>query len=74
MSSEQTVIVDKSGSSKSVITYVAILLVFLVALFLSSQSEGPSKLPKVVTDEFTFTAWVNAVSYTHLTLPTTTIV
>ncbi len=59
MSSEQTVIVDKSGSSKSVITYVSILLVFLVALFLSSQSEGPSKLPKVVTDEFTFTAWVN---------------
>ena len=59
MSSEQTVIVDKSGNSKSVITYVAILLVFLVALFLSSQSEGPSKLPKVVTDEFTFTAWVN---------------
>ena len=59
MSFEQTVIVDKSGSSKSVITYVAILLVFLVALFLSSQSEGPSKLPKVVTDEFTFTAWVN---------------
>ena len=59
MSSEQTVIVDKSGSFKSVITYVAILLVFLVALFLSSQSEGPSKLPKVVTDEFTFTAWVN---------------
>ena len=59
MSSEQTVIVDKSGSSKSVITYVALLLVFLVALFLSSQSEGPSKLPKVVTDEFTFTAWVN---------------
>ena len=59
MSSEQTVIVDKSGSSKSVITYVAIILVFLVALFLSSQSEAPSKLPKVVTDEFTFTAWVN---------------
>ena len=59
MSSEQTVIVDKSGSSKSVITYVAIILIFLVALFLSSQSEGPSKLPKVVTDEFTFTAWVN---------------
>ena len=59
MSSEQTVIVDKSGSSKSVITYVAIILVFLVALFLSSQSEGPSKLPKIVTDEFTFTAWVN---------------
>ena len=59
MSSEQTIIVDKSGSSKSVITYVAIILVFLVALFLSSQSEGPSKLPKVVTDEFTFTAWVN---------------
>jgi len=59
MSSEQTVIVDKSGSSKSVLSYVAILLVFLVALFLSSQSEGPSKLPKVVTDEFTFTAWVN---------------
>ena len=32
---------------------------FIGALFLSSQNDGPSKFPKVVTDEFTFTAWVN---------------
>ena len=31
----------------------------MVALWLSTQSEGPSKFPKEVTDKFTFTAWVN---------------
>ena len=36
-----------------------VLLVFIGALFLSTQNDGPSKFPKVVTDEFTFTAWVN---------------
>ena len=59
MSSEQTVVINKSNSTKSILTYSLILLVFIIALFLSNQSEGPSKLPKVVTDEFTFTAWVN---------------
>ena len=59
MSSEQTVVINKSNSTKSILTYTLILLVFIIALFLSNQSEGPSKLPKVVTDEFTFTAWVN---------------
>ena len=87
MSSEVTSIEEKSNNSKNIITYSAILITFLIALWLSFQSEGPSKMPKVVTDEFTFTAWVNdgedylkknyrwftkiiAVSYTHLTLPT----
>ena len=59
MSSEQTVVINKSNSTKNFLTYSFILLVFIIALFLSNQSEGPSKLPKVVTDEFTFTAWVN---------------
>ncbi len=52
-------IVGKSNQSKNIITYSIIALVFLIALWLSSNSEGPSKFPKFVTDEFTFTAWVN---------------
>ncbi len=59
MSSEVTIIEEKSNNSKNIITYSTILITFLIALWLSFQSEGPSKLPKVVTDEFTFTAWVN---------------
>ncbi len=59
MSSEVTSIEEKSNNSKNIITYSAILITFLIALWLSFQSEGPSKMPKVVTDEFTFTAWVN---------------
>ena len=51
--------IGKSNQSKNIITYSIIGIVFLIALWLSSQSEGPSKFPKVVTDEFTFTAWVN---------------
>tara|TARA_Y100000996_G_scaffold241956_1_gene190370 strand:+ start:858 stop:2981 length:2124 start_codon:yes stop_codon:yes gene_type:complete len=50
---------NKTNQSKNIITYSIILLVFVIALVLSSQSDGPSKFPKVVTDEFTFTAWVN---------------
>ena len=80
MSSEVTSIEEKSNNSKNIITYTAILITFLIALWLSFQSEGPSKMPKVVTDEFTFTAWVNdgedylkknyrSVSYTHLPSP-----
>ena len=59
MTSEVTIIEEKSSNSKNIITYSAILITFLIALWLSFQSEGPSKMPKVVTDEFTFTAWVN---------------
>ena len=50
---------EKSNQYKNIITYSIISIVFLIALWLSSQSEGPSKFPKFVTDEFTFTAWVN---------------
>ena len=59
MSSEVASIQGKQNSSKNIITYAVILITFLVALWLSFQSEGPSKMPKVVTDQFTFTAWVN---------------
>ena len=57
--SSNTELAGKSNQSKNIITYSIIGIVFLIALWLSSQSEGPSKFPKVVTDEFTFTAWVN---------------
>ena len=37
--------ISKTNQSKSFITYGVILLVFIVALVLSTQSEGPSKFP-----------------------------
>ena len=52
-------ILKDSKSSKNIFKYLAVLLIFLGALWLSMQSEGQSKFPKSVTDEFTFTAWVN---------------
>ena len=51
--------IENKNNTKSIIKYSLILLVFIGALFLSTQNDGPSKFPKVVTDEFTFTAWVN---------------
>ncbi len=50
---------ENKNNTKSIIKYSLVLLVFIGALFLSTQNDGPSKFPKVVTDEFTFTAWVN---------------
>ena len=50
---------ENKNNTKSIIKYSLILLVFIGALFLSTQNDGPSKFPIVVTDEFTFTAWVN---------------
>ena len=52
-------LINKSNQSKNLITYIIIAVVFLVALWLSTQSDGPSKFTKEVTDKFTFTAWVN---------------
>ena len=52
-------VLEKSDSSKSLIKYILVLAVFLGALWLSFQNDGPSKFPKQITDEFTFTAWVN---------------
>ena len=49
----------KIKNSKNIITYSLVLLTFIIALWLSMQNDGPSKFPKIVTDEFTFTAWVN---------------
>ena len=59
MSSEVTSIEEKSNNSNNIITYSAILITFLIALWLSFQSEGPSKMPKVVTDEFTFLSLIH---------------
>lgn len=50
---------ENKNNTKSIVKYSLVLLVFIGALFLSTQNDGPSKFPKVVTDEFTFTAWVN---------------
>ena len=36
--------INKTNQSKNIITYGIILIVFVVALVLSSQGEGPSKL------------------------------
>ena len=58
MSAESHVL-EKSDSSKSLIKYILVLAVFLGALWLSFQNDSPSKFPKQITDEFTFTAWVN---------------
>ena len=52
-------IVGKSNHTKKYISYILVLFTFVIALWLSSQNEGPSKFPKEVTDQFTFTAWVN---------------
>ena len=52
-------VLEKSDSSKSLVKYILVLAVFLGALWLSFQNDGPSKFPKQITDEFTFTAWVN---------------
>ena len=52
-------VLEKSYSSKSLIKYIIVLAVFVGALWLSFQNDGPSKFPKQITDEFTFTAWVN---------------
>ena len=57
--SENTEILDKPNNKKNILTYSVILIAFLIALWLSFQNDGPSKFPKVITDEFTFTAWVN---------------
>ena len=35
-------IIKKSSQSKNIITYIIVGLVFLVALWLSTQNEGPS--------------------------------
>ena len=51
--------VNKINYKKNIITYSIVFFVFITALWLSMQNENPSKFPKVVTDEFTFTAWVN---------------
>ena len=51
--------VNKTNYKKNIITYSIVFFVFITALWLSMQNENPSKFPKVVTDEFTFTAWVN---------------
>ena len=56
---EKTEILEKSNQSRKFISYALILLTFILALFLSSQNDGPSKFPKVVIEEFKFTAWVN---------------
>ena len=44
-------VLEKSDSSKSLVKYILVLAVFLGALWLSFQNDGPSKFPKQITDE-----------------------
>ena len=50
---------ENKNNTKNIIKYSLVLLVFIWSPILSTQNDGPSKFPKVVTDKFTFTAWVN---------------
>ena len=47
MSSEATELFEKKKKTKNIITYAVVFLIFIVALWLSTKSEGPSKFPKV---------------------------
>ncbi len=51
--------IENPKKLKNLKIYSFILITFLLALWLSFQNDAPSKFPKAVTDEFTFTAWVN---------------
>ena len=51
----RTEFIDKRNQSKNIISYVIVGLIILIALWLSMQSEGPSKFPKEVTDKFRLT-------------------
>ena len=39
-------VLEKSDSSKSLVKYILVLAVFLGALCLTFQNDGPSKIPK----------------------------
>ncbi len=46
--------------NKNIILYLSIFIVGAIAYYLSITNEDPTVFPKSITDEFKFTAWINA--------------
>ena len=53
-------IATKNKLNKNIILYVSIFIIGAVAYYLSIINEDPTVFPKSITDEFKFTAWINA--------------
>ena len=51
---------NKNKFNKNLIVYFSIFIVVSIAYYLSIINEAPSVFPKSITDEFKFTAWINA--------------
>ena len=51
---------DKYKFNKNLIVYLSIFVIGAIAYYLSIINEDPSVFPKSITDEFKFTAWINA--------------
>ena len=50
----------KNKLNKNIIFYISIFIIGAVAYYLSIINEDPTVFPKSITDEFKFTAWINA--------------
>ncbi|MDC3108817.1 ABC transporter permease subunit [Alphaproteobacteria bacterium] len=46
--------------NKNIILYLSIFIIGATAYYLSITNEDPTVFPKSITDEFKFTAWINA--------------
>ena len=46
--------------NKNIILYLSIFIIGAIAYYLSITNEDPTVFPKSITDEFKFTAWINA--------------
>ncbi len=53
-------IATKNKLNKNIIFYLSIFIIGAVAYYLSIINEDPTVFPKSITDEFKFTAWINA--------------
>ncbi len=59
MSFDQNLEVNKKVN-KNIILYLSIFIIGAIAYYLSITNEDPTVFPKSITDEFKFTAWINA--------------
>ncbi len=59
MSLDQNLEVNKK-LNKNIILYLSIFIIGAIAYYLSITNEDPTVFPKSITDEFKFTAWINA--------------
>ena len=59
MSLDRNLAVNKK-LNKNIILYLSIFIIGAIAYYLSITNEDPTVFPKSITDEFKFTAWINA--------------